>query len=90
MLQFKTIVMFICIGSEPDLLHHYLGSFGFHLLLFLLLLVKKLLIVDGPANRGICLWRDLHQVEIEQISNLQGFSYCDYPWSFNVLSNKAN
>ena len=90
MLQFKIIIMLICVGPEPDLLHHDLGGFGLHLFLFLLLLVKKLLIIDGPAHRGICLGRDLHQVEVQRISNLQGFSQGNHSWIINVLSNKAN
>jgi hypothetical protein len=53
MLQFKTVIMLIRVGSEPDLLYHDLSGFGFHLLLLLLLLVKKFLVIDSPANRGI-------------------------------------
>jgi len=64
--------MFIGVRSEPYLFHHNLDGFCLHLLLFLFLLIKKLLIINGLTNWRIGLGRNLNQVKIQGISNFQG------------------
>ena len=62
MLEFKGKVMLIRIRTEADLFDDRLTTFGFELLLTLLLIVEKLLVIRDLAYGRICLRTDLDEV----------------------------
>lgn len=62
MLDLKFEVMFVRIGSKPDLLDNGFGGIGLNFLLFLTLIVEEFVEFDDPANGGIGIWGDHDQV----------------------------
>lgn len=60
-------------GTKTNFFYDHFSRFRLNLFLFLFLLVKKLLVIYDLAYRGICVWRYLHQIEVEFICNSQGF-----------------
>ncbi|OQA07806.1 MAG: hypothetical protein BWY67_01644 [Bacteroidetes bacterium ADurb.Bin397] len=85
MLHFEVEIVFIGIGSEPDLFHHRFGCFCLSLFLFFLLFVKKFLIIDYPANGWISCWYNLYQIQSLLFSKASGYFDRIYI-RFNVFS----
>ena len=64
MAELETVVMVVCLRSKADLLERRLDLIGFLLLSLLLLLVKKLLVVQNLTDRRICIGRNLHEIKL--------------------------
>ena len=75
MLELEVVVMVVGLRAESYLLDHYLGGLLFLFLLALLLLVEELLIVDHAAHGRLGRRRDLHEVELLALRDLEGLGY---------------
>ena len=71
-LELELEVVLVRVGAEADFLDDNLRSVGFHLLRFLALLVKVLLVVQNLAYGRIGLGGDFHQVQFLLLRHGQG------------------
>ena len=68
-LEFKVVIVVICLRSEPNFLDLLFLLVRFRLLLFFLLCVKELLIVDNATNGRIRRSRYFDEIEVLLVSN---------------------
>src|SRR5690606_20082778 len=88
MLQLELGIMVTGIGTEADFLDHRLLSVRFDLFLFLLLFINELAVINDLANGRVSIWRDLHQIEFQFISQLQCLARGIYPLLY-IVSHQA-
>ena len=85
--HFHIIIMMINIGAHLDLfdLNDFLLFAGFVSLF--LRLVLELAVVEDFADRGLCLWRNLHQIQAGVVRAVQGIINAD---DADILSRFVN
>lgn len=86
MLHFEVKIMLFSIRTKPDLLNDDLLGLRLDFFLFLLLLVLELGVVNNLANRRICTWGYLHQVQTLFLSKLDSLLNRIYI-RFNIFTN---
>src|SRR5688572_23550550 len=96
MFQLEVKIVIVSIGTKSDLLDHDFHGLCLDLFLFLLLLVLEFGVVNDLTNRWVCVWRNLHQIQILLLSKANGlldginiyfnvFSYHAYALSSDPL-----
>ena len=73
MFELEVVVVVVGLRSEANLLDVHLHLLCLDFLLMLLLLVDELAVVDEPAYRRLCIWRNLYEVNSTLLCHLQGF-----------------
>ena len=87
--QLEVVVVIVGLRTETDLLDYDLHGFGLDLLSLTLLLIQELLIVGDTAHRGIGLGRNLEQVELHLVGQLDSLANREHDGIFDIVAYDA-
>ena len=90
MLELEVIVVVVGLWTETNLLDYNLNLLCLDLLSLLLLLIEELLVVGNTAYWRICLGRDLDEVELHLISQLDSLLDGEHEVGLYVLTYDAH
>ena len=90
MLQLEVVVVVVGLRSEANLLDRDLRLVGLQLLCLFLLLVEELLVIGDAAHGGIGFGRNLDQVELHLVRELECVADREYDGLFDVVADHAH